>query len=207
MKMTDVTALILAAGTSSRMGEPKQLLGLGGTPLLKRVIDAVLPCGFSEIVTVIGHEAERIQQAISIPDPRFRWVVNARYLSGQSTSLFTGLEVCRSASVMIFLGDEPLLSERTVDVVFRAGLEQQALSDEPFAVRPSFQSVPGHPVFLGNVKKLDFSGLQGDEGAKTILSSMEAMQFLPVGDRGVLFDVDTPEHYEKARQIWMWEAT
>jgi len=82
-----VFAVILAAGTSSRMGRTKQLLDWGGVPLLQAVIRKVLVHPFSEVIAVIGYRAAEIQRAIRIDDGRFRWVVNGRYSSGQSSSL------------------------------------------------------------------------------------------------------------------------
>jgi molybdenum cofactor cytidylyltransferase len=203
----DVTAVILAAGTSSRMGKPKQLLRLGGIPLVERVIRSVLPFHFSEVIAVIGHEAEKIEQMIPITDDRFRWVANPDYLSGQSTSLRKGINSSHSSSAMIFLGDQPMISEKTIWTVFEYGREKQAASDEPFVVRPHFQSTPGHPVFLGNVRKMDFTALEGDHGAKAIIGRMKNQYHLPVRDSGVVLDVDTPEAYEKLKRMWLWDST
>lgn len=204
---TDVAAVILAAGTSSRMGKPKQLLDLGGIPLIERVIRSILRFHFSEVIAVIGHEAGQIERMIQITDDRFRWVVNPDYLCGQSTSLRKGINSCHSSSVMIFLGDQPVISEKTIRTVLQFGCAKQSASGEPFVVRPHFQSTPGHPVFLGNVQKIDFTGLEGDHGAKAIIGGMKNQYPLPVRDSGIVLDVDTPEAYEKLRRIWLWNST
>ncbi|HEU5138882.1 MAG TPA: nucleotidyltransferase family protein [Bacillales bacterium] len=207
MKPTGVKALILAAGTSNRMGTPKQLLRLGDASLLQHVIQNILRFDFSEIIAVIGHEAEEIKRSVQIEDKRFRWVINPEYASGQSTSLRKGIESCCSPNIMVFLGDEPLISEQTVQTVFRFGLEKHSVSTEPYVVRPGFQSVPGHPVFFGNAQKIDFFNLKGDRGAKEIISSLESRHVLPVNDQGILMDVDTPETYEKVKRVWMEQST
>ncbi|HEX6923226.1 MAG TPA: nucleotidyltransferase family protein [Bacillales bacterium] len=207
MEPTGVKALILAAGTSNRMGTPKQLLRLGDKPLLQHVIQNILRFDFSEIIAVIGHEAEKIKRSVQIEDKRFRWVINSEYLSGQSTSLRKGIESCGHSSIMVFLGDEPLISEQTVQTIFRFGLEKHSVSTEPYVVRPSYQSTPGHPVFFGNAQKIDFSILDGDRGAKEIIRRLESRHILPVKDQGISMDVDTPENYENVKRIWMEPST
>ncbi|HET7578836.1 MAG TPA: nucleotidyltransferase family protein [Bacillales bacterium] len=206
MGAAGVTALVLAAGTSSRMGTTKQLLDFGGTPLLQKVIEKVLLFDFSGIIAVVGHEAEQIKRSVRISDERFRWIVNPEYSSGQSTSLRSGIESCNSPGVMVFLGDEPLISNQTIQTVYQFAMEKQSILSEPFVVRPSFQSVPGHPVFFGNAQKIDFSRLEGDRGAKKVVGSLEAKHIIHVNDRGILSDVDTPEDYEKVKQIWLQET-
>ncbi|HEX7066319.1 MAG TPA: nucleotidyltransferase family protein [Bacillales bacterium] len=206
MKPTGVKAMILAAGTSSRMGTPKQLLRLGDTPLLQHVTQNILRFDFSEIIAVIGHEAEEIKRSVQIEDERFRWVINPEYASGQSTSLRKGIESCGSSDIMVFLGDEPLISEQTVQTIFQFGFKKQSVSSEPFVVRPSYQSTPGHPVFFGNAQKIDFSNLDGDRGAKKIINRLESRHIVPVNDKGILMDVDTPENYENVKQVWLERA-
>ncbi|SFI71708.1 molybdenum cofactor cytidylyltransferase [Thermoflavimicrobium dichotomicum] len=198
-------ALILAAGTSSRMGTPKQLLDWGGKPLLEQVIRKTLTFHFPEVVTVVGHQAEEIQQLIRIKDDRFRWVVNQNYAAGQSTSLLTGLANVegRYHSAMVFLGDQPLIAEDTIRRVLERGLEKLHTlgKPEPFVVRPSFQGIPGHPVFLGNIRSLDLTGLKGDEGAKGVICTIPNRTILSVEDSGAVLDIDTPEAYERVRRL------
>jgi molybdenum cofactor cytidylyltransferase len=202
---TGVFALILAAGTSSRMGTPKQLLDWGNMPLLEQVIRKTMRFPFSEIIAVVGHRAEEVQRLIRIEDDRFRWVVNRDYASGQSTSLLAGLASggSRHHSAMVFLGDQPLISEGTIRRILESGLEQlRAFREpEPVVVRPSFRDVPGHPVFLGNIRSMNLAGLKGDCGAKEVLRTIRHRIILSVEDPGVVLDIDTPQDYESARQI------
>ncbi|HEU5140221.1 MAG TPA: nucleotidyltransferase family protein [Bacillales bacterium] len=197
-----VTAIILAAGKSSRMGTTKQLMKLGGEPLLQHVIEKVLTVDFSEIIAVIGHEAEQIRQSVPVEDNRFRWLINPDYATGQSTSLRHGIANCNNSGIMVFLGDEPLISEQTIQMIYRSGLAKQSASSEPFVVRPSHHSVSGHPVFFGNATKMDFTDLAGDSGAKKMIKNLAAKELIPVSDPGILLDVDTSEDYEKVKQIW-----
>lgn len=200
---TGVFAVILAAGTSSRMGRPKQLLDWGGVPLLQAVIRKVLNHPFSEVIAVIGYRAEEIQSSIRIEDERFRWVINRHYAAGQSTSLLVGMNSGKGHSAMIFLGDLPLLEDKTIRRIADAGLSKLRLHEpsEPMVVRPSFQGVPGHPVFLGNCRAMDWSPLKGDEGAKGLLCNVRNRTLLSVDDPGVVMDIDTPQAYESLQLI------
>jgi molybdenum cofactor cytidylyltransferase len=202
---TGVFALILAAGTSSRMGKPKQLLDWGGIPLLEQVIRKTLTFPFSEVVVVVGHRAKEIQRLIRIEDDRFRWVVNKDYAAGQSTSLLVGLASGegRHHSAMVFLGDQPLIAEETIRRILESGLEQvRALrKPDPLVVRPSFRGIPGHPVFLGNFRSMNLTGLKGDLGAKEVLRTIRRRTILSVEDPGVVLDIDTPQAYETTRRF------
>jgi molybdenum cofactor cytidylyltransferase len=200
-----VFALILAAGTSSRMGTPKQLLDWGGMPLLEQVIRKTLTLPFPEVVAVIGHRAKEIRRLIRIEDDRFRWVVNRDYAAGQSTSLLAGLAIGegRYQSAMVFLGDQPLVAVETIRRILESGLKQlRTLREpEPIVVRPCFRGIPGHPVFLGNIRSMNLAGLKGDGGAKEVLRTLQHRTILSVEDQGVVLDIDTPQAYESARRL------
>ncbi|MBU8880731.1 nucleotidyltransferase family protein [Bacillus sp. FJAT-29790] len=199
---SSICSIILAAGTSTRMGKSKQLLLLNGRPLLEHVIRSVIAGGFSEIIAVIGYEASNIQKAITIDDPRFRWIVNKDYLVGQSSSLKMGISNIRKhhAGVMVFLGDLPFISERTVQSIFQLGNEMLLEYEESFIIQPKYHGAPGHPVFFGHMDKNLFTQLQGDHGARKVMDKIAHRIHLIVEDEGILFDIDTPDAYEKAKQ-------
>ncbi|WP_312108187.1 nucleotidyltransferase family protein [Brevibacillus reuszeri] len=195
-------AVILAAGTASRMGTAKQLLSLQGYPMLEHVIRLVLKADFAQVITVIGHEAERIQHAISIPDPRFQWMVNPAYMLGQSTSFKAGMERALDlhTSVVVFLGDQPFIKSETVQRLWEMGQKNMGERREPFVIQPTYREKPGHPVWFGNVYEGQFDQVEGDQGAKTVLASMKRI-FLPVDDPGIHLDIDTREDFEQAEHI------
>ena len=80
-----IAGVVLAAGTSSRLGRPKQLLPLQGKPLTQHVIDATIAAGLDEVVVVLGHAAEEVEAGLELPPPA-RAVVNPDYEAGQSSS-------------------------------------------------------------------------------------------------------------------------
>lgn len=198
-----ICAIILAAGTSSRMGKPKQMLPLGNDPILEHVINCSLHENFSEVIAVIGHEANTIKENIVIDSERFRWVVNESYLLGQSSSLKVGVEDLKKhhSNIMVFLGDLPFLSTKTIHAIYRHGAKRLEETDAPFIIRPMYNGDVGHPVFFGNIDRHLFSQLQGDTGGKAIIHQISDRIFLKVEDDGILFDVDTLADYEKAKKI------
>jgi molybdenum cofactor cytidylyltransferase len=196
---SNTLAIILAAGKSSRMGEPKQLLDFHGRYLLECVIKQTLAFPFSKVLTVIGHEAENIQRNIDIKNKRFQWVFSPEYSQGQSYSLKAGLKAIEDQSnVMVFLGDQPLITSESIRTVMEEGERQSKSETPPFSLQPTCDGKPGHPVFFGNIHKIDFSTLSGDQGAKNILKTMKTRIMLPLDDPGVLMDIDTKEDYQKA---------
>jgi len=87
-----LSGVVLAAGASTRMGRPKQLLPVGDRCLLRRVIDAALASRLDEVIVVLGHRADEIGSALALDAVgRARVVVNSEHADGQSTSLRCGL--------------------------------------------------------------------------------------------------------------------
>lgn len=198
----NVTALILAAGSSKRMGQAKQLLEYDGSYLLEYVIQKTLPFPFTKVLAVIGHKADRIKQSICIDDERFRWVMNPDFAQGQSFSLQAGMKQRGMRSdMMVFLGDQPQISDETVWTVLKTGLGKYGQSEnQPYIVQPTFQGTPGHPVFFGNLDQMDFSNMRGDQGARNVIKNIKKRVLLPLEDPGILIDIDTRDGYEKAKQ-------
>lgn len=201
--MRQVCAVILAAGMSSRMGSAKQLLALHGRYLLEHVIRLALREEFARVVAVIGHEADRISRSIPIDDPRFRWVFNPLYSSGQSTSFKLGIQKALEShtSVMVFLGDQPYVSSQTVHEIWTHGNRMLQEEREAFVIQPVYRERAGHPVFFGNVNSHLFEEVGGDQGAKTIIAGMNRRILLPVDDPGIHFDIDTLADFEEAKQM------
>ncbi|WP_153731528.1 nucleotidyltransferase family protein [Sporosarcina obsidiansis] len=199
-----ICAIILAAGTSSRMGKPKQLLPLGEQSLLERTIHRLVDEDFSEVIAVIGHEAKAIKEKISIKNERFRWIENEAYLTGQSSSLKTGIVSLKEhhSHAMVFLGDLPFISDETIRLIYQTGVDRLKEYGESFVIRPTYKEVPGHPVFFGNINRHHFAQLQGDTGGKSIMKRIPHHILLEVEDEGILMDVDSPEDYVEAKRRW-----
>jgi molybdenum cofactor cytidylyltransferase len=190
-----IAGVVLAAGTSSRLGRPKQLLDLHGVPILQHVVDAAAASRLDDVIVVLGHEAAAIEAALSLPD-RARIVVNPNYSEGQSSSLRAGVAAAPddSEAVVVVLGDQPEMTAALIDRViteWRAG-------GAP-VVRATFGGVPGHPVLIARSEFTLVEGASGDEGLRSVLGRTGGrVRELPLGDTP-LADVDTQEHYESLK--------
>jgi molybdenum cofactor cytidylyltransferase len=186
---------VLAAGTSSRLGRPKQLLDLGGSPLLQHVLDTSVASSLDDIVVVLGHAAEEIAEAIGWAD-RVRIVLNPGYLAGQSTSLVTGLRACdpRSEAAVILLGDQPGVRTEAIEAVM-AGWRETGNE----VVQASYGGRPAHPTLLARSVWAALEAATGDEGGRSILASRPEWRSLIEVGGDPPEDVDTEEDYRRIR--------
>lgn len=184
-----VYAIVLAAGLSSRMGEPKPLIRLAGRPLLAMVLDAVRHSRAAGIVVVLGAASERVRKEVGLEGARV--VTNPEYAAGMSTSIRSGLRAAGSdATAFLFvLGDEPLVTSSTID----------ALIDRHRATRarivvPVYRGARGNPVLLHRSLAGEIERITGDTGCRPIVAShADEVVEVPVDDPGILIDIDTPE--------------
>jgi molybdenum cofactor cytidylyltransferase len=189
-----ISGVVLAAGTSSRLGRPKQLLELEGRPLLQHVVDAAAASGLAEVVVVLGHESDRIATALALPSGT-RIVVNHHYEAGQSTSLRAGLSSVdsRTDAAAILLGDQPRLTPSAI----RKTLDAFRASEAPI-MRALWQGTPGHPVVLARSEWGSIQKLMGDKGARDLVAASARVDVVEMGEPP-MDDVDTWEQYEKLR--------
>jgi molybdenum cofactor cytidylyltransferase len=190
-----VTAIILAAGRSTRAGTTKQLLDLHGKPLVQHAIDAAVASGAEAVVVVLGHDAERVRAAIS--PGRAMIVVNPDFASGQASSLAAGIKAvpAESGAAIILLGDQPGITPDLVNRVIDAWSETGA----PIVV-PVYQGQRGNPVLLDRALFAELQSLRGDTGARAIFARRHnAIHLLPI-DPPPPPDIDTPADYEAAKR-------
>ncbi len=190
-KAPAVAAIVLAAGGSQRLGEPKQLLELDGVPLVDVAAGAVCERGFTEVVVVLGRDAEQVRAALSRRDG-LRVVVNEQWESGQSTSLRAGLEALDESvdGAAVFLGDQPYVPPEAIDAVLAAfGTGKIAV------VRPRYRGVPGHPVVASRSAWAALMGVHGDRGAGALLDASPASVHEIELDLDPPRDIDTWDDY------------
>lgn len=196
-----VAGIVLAAGASTRMGRPKQLLPVAGRPLLQHVIDQASASCLAEVVVVLGSDADRVRRAVgpaaSCPT---RWVVNPDHGKGQSTSLRLGLQStdARATAAAILLGDQPGVSAALIDTVVERFLAGDAPAARPVHLTAGGRRVPGHPVVLARRIWDSVERVRGDQGARQVLAAHpEWLLEVPVtGDPPA--DIDTWEDYQRA---------
>ena len=195
-----VSGVILAAGSSRRLGRPKQLLDLGGEPLLWHTIRNAIRSGLSEVLVVLGSRAEEIRVAVG--DVGQRTMVNPDFAEGQSTSLVVGMDAVSTEAdaVVILLGDQPLVSPAAIDRLVEAykGRDGEI-------VQAAYEGVPGNPVLFGRSLFGELTAVTGDEGARSVIKRhAEAVVRVEVGDVAEAIDVDTEADY--AALVGRWRA-
>ena len=193
-----VTGIILAAGASSRLGRPKQLLDLGGEPALRHVIRTALDSRLTEIVVVLGNEAEIVKEVVG--EFGQRTAINPRFAEGQSTSLGVGIEAAHADAdaAMLLLGDQPLLQAETVNLVLAA----YSASNAPI-VQARRNGQPGHPVIIRSELFPELLTLTGDEGARSVIRRYaDRIHYIEVPNVDEALDLDTEADFKRVQDAW-----
>ena len=186
-----ISAIVLAAGESNRMGQPKQLMHIGESTILEQAIDNLMDSIVDETIVVLGHEAEEVRKAIATRPVRI--AVNPDYRQGMSTSIITGLNLIdlRTQAVMIVLGDQPFVDSQTIN-----NLVKEFVSGDKGIAVPVYQGKRGHPVIFNIGYKDELLNLKGDIGGREIVARYSEDVFeVAVDCEGVCIDIDTVENY------------
>ena len=195
--MKNIAAILLAAGSSRRMGANKLLLDANGQPMVRRAAILCQGAGLSPIIAVLGHEAEQVAQALA--GLQIDYVHNNDHATGMASSLTAGLAAlpAETEAVLICLSDMPLVTSNDIENLCAAfaPAEGRAICIPVHAGRR------GNPVLLGRQLFAGLAGLSGDQGAKPFIQQhAELVVEVPSGP-GVLLDIDTPEAYEDFRAL------
>ena len=193
--------IILAGGSSTRFGRPKQLLKLKGKYLLEYVLNAAMESKLNHVVLVLGHDHQNILQALEArtAHERLQVVVNHRYLEGQSRSLQAGLLKIRQAfpAVMFLLGDQPMLNSNTIDHM----LDRFRYSDKDICV-PVCKGKKGNPTIFNRVLYDQLMAIEGDIGARDIIRAHpERVLYVDLNDPVCFFDIDSPKDFETLQSL------
>jgi len=187
-----VGAVLLAAGAGSRMGlRPKSLLELGGVPLIRRQLIALSGAGVDEVVVVLGHYADRIEEAVR--DFPVTVVRNAAPDDGQNSSLRMGLDALsiKLDAVVVVLADQPLINSQDISDLIGAYKKRPQGTQ---VVQPTVNGLPGNPVmFTAEVRDQILSG-EANVGCKQWQAQHPEQVHRWVTDVSrYRTDVDTPE--------------
>jgi molybdenum cofactor cytidylyltransferase len=194
----NLTAVILASGMSSRMKTTKQLLPIDGVPLLEYCVHKILKSPFAEILSIVGHDYEKIKSTIQIKDHRYKWHYNSNYHEGQSSALKSAVSALHNTDgMMVFLADQPLIETQTIEIIYNRAIELLSSDKKNIVIQPSRLGMKGHPVFFSSDLFPAFTQLDGDEGGKKIIRNASYHEVIEVMDAGIIFDVDTPDDYRK----------
>ncbi|WP_031500801.1 nucleotidyltransferase family protein [Bryobacter aggregatus] len=185
-----IGGIVLAGGASSRMGQPKALLPLGGITMLERIV-TLFQKHCTTICVVTGAHDRELREAL--PDFAPFLLHNAHYAAGMFSSLRTGLRHSSHCDRILFSPvDFAGVLPQTIEPLF----ESKAM-----VAKPRWQGQSGHPVLIGSdaIRALLEAGLESN--AKEILAGFPS-QYFDVDDRAVAEDCDTPEDYQRLISWW-----
>jgi len=193
-----VTAVILAAGRSTRMGGPNKLLAdLGGKPLVRIVTEQALASKAKSVIVVTGHQADLVEKALDGLDVKF--VRNPDFALGLASSVKAGVSAIpgEADGAVICLGDMPMISAQLIDHLIEAFAPDRG----NLIAIPVSDGRRGNPVLWSRRFFNELMTLDGDIGARHLIAKHgEAVAEVPVEGFGAFLDVDTPQALEAARR-------
>ncbi|MBU8772077.1 nucleotidyltransferase family protein [Cytobacillus oceanisediminis] len=198
--MTKPAAVILAAGNSSRLGKPKQLLQLGDLMIIEHVLRNARDFHCDPIILVLGHKFDEIFKKIqSELLEKVEVVFNPNYKDGMSSSIKTGLtRLGKDIPCFVILGDQPLIDQDLLKKIWQKYL----LSCK--TIRPLFQGKPAHPVLLSPKDLRKVFWLSGDRGFNTMLkdTTTDVLEYEFVTDGYKFKDIDTIVDFKYIQTIY-----
>jgi molybdenum cofactor cytidylyltransferase len=172
-----IRGIILAAGTSSRMGSNKLMLKIDNSTILEKVIENSKISKLNEIMLITGKYDI---------DTEITKVHNEEYEKGMSTSIKKGIESFKGEAVMILLGDMPFVSSQIINKLYDSF--RQCNKN---IVVPVFEGRRGNPVIIGEKYFKDLLNNIGDKGAREIIrNNIQDVEWVEIQDKGIFLDID-----------------
>lgn len=193
--MSEVSAVLLAAGESTRMGQQKALLPWKGSTLLLYQVNSLLAAGVAEVVTVVGYRAERLRSLIE-GIPRVSTVLNLRYRTGKASSIRAGLRgISHQAEAVLVLSVDQPRSPTFVGRVLEAHRQQGAL-----ITYPAYAGKGGHPILFSRSLLPEMMVIrESSQGLREVVQRHQSEWLrLEVDDQEALFDLNRPQDYISA---------
>lgn len=188
-----ICAIVLAAGSSRRMGFQKLLLPFGGKTVITHIVDQLLESSIDEVHVVVGNQAERVSREIS--DRPISIVTNTNYPSGMLSSVRCGLRKLplQCQTVLVALGDQPSITSKLINQMLHSFTARKKS-----IIVPLYQGKRGHPVLFSMVYRDNVLTHYDDVGLRGLLySHPDDVYELTVSTSSVLMDMDYPEDYQR----------
>ena len=188
-----IAGIVLAAGESSRFGEPKQLLDWFGVPLVKHVAEIAIKGGLSPVLVVSGADHDAVSQTLQGNPVNI--VCNTSWQAGQSTSIQAGIQALPETvgGVVFLLVDQPLIPPKLIDLI------REKQSRTPSAIiLPKIEGKSANPVFFDRQVFEELLQLEGDIGGRALFEKYPP-RGVPWEDSASQMDIDTPEDYQRIR--------
>ncbi|HEU4903361.1 MAG TPA: nucleotidyltransferase family protein [Flavisolibacter sp.] len=195
---TNIGIIILAAGASSRLGRPKQLLPYNNKTLLQHTLQTAQASIAQPVVIVLGADAEKVQNEIT--GNNVYKVMNAEWKEGMASSIRCGLKALAEVSpaaegVILMVCDQPFVTASILNDLIAAHQK----TGKP-VVACGYKDTFGPPVFFHNSLFSELLELKGDIGARGVVRQhVDAVEVIPFPDG--TFDVDTEADYERIKNV------
>jgi len=190
-----ISAILLAAGESTRMGRQKALLPWHSTTLIQYQIGALLEAGISQVVVVLGYRAEALRSLVEAV-PGVNTVLNLRYRTGKSSSVRAGLRHIdpRAEGILVLAVDQP----RSPEVVRRVVATHCELGS--LITYPSYRGKGGHPVIFSKGLLPELMRIrESRQGLREVVERHRSqVARIEMGDAEVLLDLNKQEDYQRA---------
>jgi molybdenum cofactor cytidylyltransferase len=190
-----IAAIVLAAGRSSRMGQPKSLLPWSGSTIIRHICQTLLACPVQEVIVVAGEHQAQIEQALT--DLPVRIITNPEYATSEMlSSLKIGIRAVssRSQASLTVLGDQPFLEVNSVRQILSAYHRHQSP-----VTAPSFAGRRGHPILMDRSLWDELLALPSESAPRDLLAKHQAeIDYVAMDSDAILRDIDTPADYQQA---------
>ncbi|MDF1573697.1 MAG: nucleotidyltransferase family protein [Bacteroidales bacterium] len=187
-------AIILAAGSSSRMGRQKLLMPFGKSTMIETVIDQVLESSVDQVMVVLGADHEKVRNVIS--QKPVKVCHNRKYEEGMLSSVICGIRALPQDAVyaLIFLGDQPEIPPAVSNLVMES--YEKELNG---IIIPVCNHRRGHPLLVDMKYRKEVENLDLEQGLRSLRHQFpEDVLEVEVDEPGILVDIDTPEDYKNA---------
>jgi molybdenum cofactor cytidylyltransferase len=193
--MERVFAIILAAGTSSRLGFNKLTVTIDGESVIRRSVKAFIVEGIHKVIVVTGHNHQKIEKELEGLEVNL--INNPHYEEGMSTSVKAAMPFLEGADVLLFhLGDKPLITSHSVIAILA-----KYMVSKPRIIAPLYDGKTGHPVLIdAALLREEIGMLCGDSGLREVIEKYRRDVVFIEGNEGNLFDLDTIQAIDQLRE-------
>jgi molybdenum cofactor cytidylyltransferase len=194
-----VTAIVLAAGLSARMGKQnKLLLPFADKTVVETVVQNLVDADIGQIIVVTGHEAEMVKQVLK--DMPVEIVYNPDYAKGMTTSIKAGVSVASGEGYMICLSDMPLITAKEYSFLGETFSKQRLVNEDCICI-PKFEDSKGNPIIFSSSYQYLILQHEKMDGCKEIIQlNKENIYWVDIS-ANTLRDMDTAGEYESIKNL------
>jgi molybdenum cofactor cytidylyltransferase len=193
--MERIITVILAAGTSSRLGFNKLTVTIDGETVIRRSVKPFIMESIYELIVVTGHNHQKIKKELE--GLGVSLINNPHYREGMSTSVKAVIPFLEDADALFFhLGDKPFITANSIKAILN-----QHRSSKARIIAPLYEGKTGHPVLIdAALLRAEIGMIHGDSGLREVIEKYRRDVVFIEGDDGNLFDIDTIEAIDQLRE-------